>query len=52
MQQYFVELIKAKLENLYIDENTIVVLKCFSKDVLEAFGCEAADLQAAVKNKM
>ena len=52
MQQYFVKLIKAKLENLYIDENTIVVLKGFSKDVLEAFGCEAADLQAAVKNKI
>ena len=52
MQQYFVELIKAKLENLYIDENTIVVLKCFSKDVLETFGCEAIDLQAAVKNKI
>lgn len=31
MQQYFVELIKAKLENLYIDENTIVVLKGFSR---------------------
>lgn len=29
MQQYFVKLIKAKLENLYIDENTIVVLKGF-----------------------
>lgn len=52
MQQYFVELIKAKLESLYIDENTIVVLKCFSKDVLETFGCEAIDLQAAVKNKI
>lgn len=52
MQQCFVELIKAKLDNLYIDENTIVVLKGFSKDVLATFGCETADLQAAVKNKI